>query len=56
MYNRWKRWNIKGIFARMMAGVAVIHNESKTVMIDATQQKAHGTATNLGVQKGGVDV
>lgn len=33
LYNRWKRWSDKGIFARMMAGLAAEHGEKKTVMI-----------------------
>ena len=45
----------KGIFARMMAGLAAGHGEEKTVMIDATYLKAHRTATSMGVKKGGVD-
>ena len=45
----------KGIFARMMAGLAAEHGETKTVMIDATYLKAHRTATSMGVKKGGVD-
>ena len=55
LYNRWKRWSDKGIFARMMAGLAAGHGEEKTVMIDATYLKAHRTATSLGLKKGGVD-
>ena len=70
LYNRWKRplpadlatpnrlpvnGSDKGIFARMMAGLAAHHGEKKTVMIDATYLKAHRTATSLGVKKGGVD-
>lgn len=31
--SRWKRWSDKGIFARMMAGLAAEHGEQKTVMI-----------------------
>ena len=54
-YNRWKRWSDKGIFARMMVGLAAEHGEETTVMIDATYLKAHRTATSLGVKKGGVD-
>ena len=54
LYNRWKRWSDKGIFARMMAGLAAEHGEKKTVMIDATYFKAHRTATSMGVKKGGV--
>ena len=42
----------KGVFARMMAGLAAEHGEEKTVMIDATYLKAHRTATSLGVKKG----
>ena len=52
--NHWKRWSDKGIFARMMAGLAAGHGEQKTIMIDATYLKAHRTATSLGVKKGGV--
>ena len=35
LYNRWKRWSDKGVFARIMAGLAAAHGEQKTVMIDA---------------------
>ena len=56
LYNRWKRWSDKGIFAQMMVGLAAEHSEKNTVMIDATYLKAHRTASSLGVKKGGVDV
>ncbi len=52
LYNRWKPWSDKGIFARMMVGLAAEHGEDKTVMIDATFLKAHRTVTSLGVKKG----
>ena len=55
LYNRWKRWSNKGVFARMMAGLVAEHGEENTVMIDATYLKAHRTATSLGVKMGGVD-
>ena len=55
VYNRWKRWSDKGIFAQMMVGLAVDHGEERTVMIDATYLEAHRTASSLGVKKGGVD-
>ncbi len=51
--NRWKRWSDKGIFARMMTGLAADHGEDKTVMIDATYFKAHRAATSMGVKKAG---
>lgn len=54
LYNRWKRWSDKGVFAKMMAGLSAEHGEKKTVMIDATYLKAHRTASSLGVKKGGV--
>ena len=54
LYNRWKRWSEKGIFAQMLAGLAGEDHEEKTVMIDATYLKAHRTASSLGVKKGGV--
>lgn len=52
LYSRWKRWSDKGVFARMMAGLAAEHGENKTVMIDATYLKAHRTATSKGVKRG----
>ncbi len=55
LYSRWKRWSEKGIFVRMMAGLAAAHGEQKTVMIDATYLKAHRTATSMAVKKGVVD-
>ena len=54
LYSRWNRWSEKGIFARMMAGLAAEHGEQKTVMIDATYLKAHRTATSMAAKKGGV--
>jgi len=51
LYSRWKRWSEKGIFARMMVGLAAEHGEEKTVMIDATYLKAHRTATSMMAQK-----
>lgn len=54
LYNRWKRWSDKGVFARMMEGLAAESPERKTVMIDATYLKAHRTATSLRLKKGGV--
>lgn len=36
LYNRWKRWSEKGVFAWIMTGLAAEHGEKKTVMIDAT--------------------
>ena len=33
LYNRWKRWSDKGIFARMMSGLAAERGEDKTVMV-----------------------
>ncbi|OLS52512.1 IS5 family transposase [Rhodovulum sulfidophilum] len=52
LYNRWKRWSDKGIFAQMMAGLAAEHGEKNAVMIDATYLKAHRTASNLGAKRG----
>ena len=52
LYNRWKRWGDKGIFARMMAGLASEAAVPKTVMIDATYLKAHRTASSLRLKKG----
>lgn len=33
LYNRWKRWSERGIFARLMVGLAAEHGEEKTAMI-----------------------
>ncbi|WP_406622275.1 IS5 family transposase [Pararhodobacter zhoushanensis] len=52
LYNRWKRWGDKGVFARMMEGLASEAATPKTVMIDATYLKAHRTASSLRVKKG----
>ena len=54
LYNRWKRWSEKGVFARIMAGLAAEGAEHKTIMIDATYLKAHRTASSLRAKKGGV--
>ena len=53
--NRWKRWSDKGIFARMMDGLASEAAVPKTVMIDTTYLKAHRTASSLWSKKGGRD-
>ena len=53
LYSRWKRWSEKGIFARIMVGLAAEHGEKTTVMIDATYLKAHRTATSMAAKKGG---
>ena len=53
LYNRWKRWGDKGVFLRIMEGLAAPQaSERKTVMIDATYLKAHRTASSLAVKKG----
>ena len=51
LYNRWKRWSDRGVFARMMDGLAAEAAVPKTVMIDATYLKAHRTATSLRSKK-----
>ncbi len=48
LYNRWKRRSEKGIFARMMAGLAAQHGEEKTVMIDAIYLKTAAWASKNG--------
>ena len=53
LYHRWKRWSDKGVFVRMMEGLAAPQApDRKTIMIDATYLKAHRTASSLGVKKG----
>lgn len=53
LYNRWKRWSEKGIFARMLLELADQGSETDTLMIDATHLKTHRTASSLGLKKGG---
>ncbi|MEL6220911.1 MAG: IS5 family transposase [Pseudomonadota bacterium] len=53
LYNRWKRWSDKGVFARILVGLAAEEPEKKTAMIDATYLKTHRTATSPAGQKGG---
>jgi transposase len=53
LYNRWKRWSERGVFARILAGLAAEEPEEKTATIDATYLKTHRTATSLRVKKGG---
>ena len=52
LYNRWKRWSEKGIFARMLLELADQGGGTDTLMIDATHLKAHRTASSLGLKKG----
>ncbi len=52
LYNRWKRWGERGVFTRMMEGLAAGNAEPKIVMIDASYLKAHRTASSLRVKKG----
>ena len=67
LYNRWKRWGEKGIFARMMHGLASEAAVPKTVMIDVSGHapsvracprkylKAHRTASSLRSKKGAME-
>ena len=55
LYNRWKRWSEKGVFARMLLELAGESDRTGTLMIDATHLKAHRTASSLGLKKGGAD-
>jgi transposase len=52
LYNCWKRWGERGVFLRMMEGLAAAEAVPKTVMIDPTYLKAHRTAPGLRVKKG----
>ena len=53
LYNRWKRWSEKGLFARILLELAKDSDATDTLMIDATHLKAHRTASSLGLKKGG---
>lgn len=52
LYNRWKRWGERGVFLRMMEGLAAASATPKTIMIDATYLKAHRTASRLRLKRG----
>jgi len=64
LYNRWKRWSDKGVFARTMDGLVAEAAVPKTVMIEVSGRtpcvrvslrkylKAHRTATSLRSKKG----
>ena len=52
LYNRWKLWGDIGVFARKMEGLASEAATPKTVMIDATDLKAHRTAISPRSKKG----
>jgi transposase len=52
LYNRWKRWGERGVFLRIMEGLAAASATPKTIMIDATYLKAHRTASSLRVRRG----
>ena len=55
LYNRWKRWSERSVFARILVGLAAEEPEERTAMIDATYLKTHRTATNLRLKVGVVD-
>ncbi len=45
LHNRWSRWSDKGIFARIMDGVAAEHGEEKPVTIPS-----HGNSVSTAGQ------
>lgn len=48
LYNRWKRWSEGGVFFGILEGRSGGTAEPRTVLIDATNQKAHATAKSAG--------
>ena len=44
-----------GVFARILTELAAQGDATGTLMIDATNLKTHGTASSMGLKKGGVD-
>jgi transposase len=52
LYNRWKRRNDMGVFARLLMGLAEQAPNNKTISIDATYLKAQRTASSLRLKKG----
>jgi len=53
LYNRWKRWDKRGVFFRLMKGLAAASATPKTIIMNATYLKAHRTASSLRVKKKG---
>jgi putative transposase len=51
LYNRFIRWSLLGVFARIFAALAAEAGTPERLMIDATHLKAHRTAASL-LQKG----
>ena len=63
LYNRWKRWSVKGIFAQMFIELAKPGAKTDIVMIDVSKRtpwvreslrkylKAHRTAASLWLKK-----
>ena len=47
LYNRFVRWSKAGVFNRIFAELAAESQATGTIMIDATQLKAHRTAASL---------
>ena len=47
LYNRWKRWSDKGVFARIMIGLAAESSEEKTVTGSDSIAAAHSVQKNL---------
>ncbi|AML53769.1 transposase [Falsihalocynthiibacter arcticus] len=54
LHNRWKRWSDMGVFTNTMAGIASEAPDNSTISIDATDLKAHRTASSLRLKKGGL--
>ena len=54
LYDRWKRWNDNGVFARITVGLAAESTDPTMIMIDATYFEAHRTACSPRAKKGGV--
>ena len=52
IYNRWKRWSERGVFVRIMEGLAAAGAVPKTIMIDATYLKASSLRVRMGVSGG----
>jgi transposase len=52
LYSRWKRWSKKGIFARMMTGLAAAHGEQKTVTINSDDRRDISQGTSNSDQHG----
>ena len=52
--NRWYRWSLMGVFAKILLELVRQDTKTEMIMIDATHLKAHRTASSLRKKAGAV--